>query len=140
MGKCIYCGEKAGFLKKKHKECELKFQQGKNEYVEVIKSTILDESNFNGLEEKLISIRQQSYLSEKLHNDLTTRAFVLAVEHFLEDGILSPNEEEKVEKFKERFQLSQNILDKNGSYMKVGMSSILRDLTEGKIPEQRIKI
>ncbi|QTY27793.1 hypothetical protein [Flavobacterium sp. CS20] len=140
MGKCIYCGEKVGFLKKKHKECEFKFQQGKNEYVEVIKSSILDESNFNGLEEKLKSIRQQSYLSENLHNDLTTKAFDLAVEHFLEDGILSPDEEEKVEIFKDRFQLSQNILDKNGSYTKVGMSSILRDLTEGKIPEQRIKI
>lgn len=139
MGKCIYCGEKAGFLKKKHKECELKFQKGKSDYVEVIKSAILDERNFNELEEKLKRIRQQSYLSENLHNDLTTRAFDLAVEYFLEDGILSTDEEEKVEKFKAQFQLSQNILDKNGSYMKVGMSSILRELTEGKIPEQRIK-
>lgn len=140
MGKCIHCGEKAGFLKKKHKECELKFQQGQNQYVEVIKSSIVGDTDFNDLNEKLDHIRKSSYLPSNLHNELITVAFDSAVEHFLDDGILSPDEEEKVSTFKEEFNVSQEVLDRNGSYMKVGMSSILRDLTEGKIPEQRIKV
>lgn len=140
MGKCIYCGENAGFLKKKHNECELKFHQGQNEYIEAIKLCIIDEFNFNEVKVKLEKIQQSSYITSNLVNNLVTKAFDLAIEHFLEDGILSLDEEEKISKFKEEFDISQEILDRNGSYSKVGMSLILRDLTEGKNPKERINI
>lgn len=140
MGKCIYCGESAGFLRKKHKECELKFIQGQNEYVELIKSSILEEKDFNAIDKGLQNIRQSSYLTENLHHDLTTKAFDLAVEEILDDGILSAYEEHRVVDFIDNFKVNQDVLNRNGSFTKLRMSSILRDLTEGKLPEFKNKL
>jgi hypothetical protein len=33
MGNCLHCGEPAGLLRKKHKECVAKFEDGKNKIV-----------------------------------------------------------------------------------------------------------
>jgi hypothetical protein len=140
MGKCIYCGESAGFLRKKHKECELKFTQAQNEYVELIKSSILEETDFNDIDKGLQNIRQSSYLTENLHNDLTTKAFDLAVEEILDDGILSAYEEHRVVDFIDNFKVNQDVLNRNGSFTKLRMASILRDLTEGKLPEFKNKL
>ncbi len=140
MGKCIYCGENAGFFSNKHKDCELKFNQGQVEYVDEIISSIIGGDDYDSLKQKLNNISKSNYIGKNLQNDLKAKAFDLVVEQFLEDGILSPYEEEKIDKFKDDFQLTQDTIDKNGSYMKVVMSSIIRDLTEGKEPEQKINI
>lgn len=140
MGKCIYCGESAGFLRKKHKECELKFTQGQNEYVEEIKLSILEEKDFNEIDQKLQNIQKSCYLTENLHNDLTTKAFDLAVGEILEDGILSAYEEHRVVNFIDNFKVNQDVLNRNGSFTKLRMASILRDLTEGKLPEFKNKL
>ncbi len=140
MGKCVYCGEKAGFLKRKHKNCELKFTKGKSEYVEVLKLGIVNDGDFKELAKRLDKIQEANYLNEELCDGLMTDAFDLAIECFLDDGILSSDEESKVQKFKEAFAVNQDVLDKNGSYTRVAMSSILRELIEGNVPKQRMKV
>jgi hypothetical protein len=140
MGKCIYCNEKAGFLSTRHRECELKFKQGKNDFIKQVRATIIGSKDFISLDSILENITQVGFINKDLQHELTLTAFDSAVEYFLEDGILSHDEEESVSLFKKHFGLSQDELNKNGSYIKVGMSSILRDLTEGNLPKQKIKI
>jgi hypothetical protein len=138
MGKCIYCGEKAGFFKKKHQECELKFNEGQLRYVDLIKSSILSEGNLSHLADNLLQIRQTSFLNDELHHNLVTIAFDQSVAQLLEDG-LTIAEEEKITRFCDFMQLGQDSLDKNGSYQKLGMAAILREITEGRIPQLNIR-
>ena len=139
MGKCIFCGEKAGFLKKKHKECELKFNEGQLKYVELVKSSILGNRDLQELSEDLLSLKQSSFLSDVHHINLLTDAFDQVVSKVLEDGMLSVAEEEKITRFCDFMQLGQDSLDKNGSYQKLGMAAILREITEGRIPQLNIR-
>lgn len=140
MGKCIYCGEKAGFFKSIHKECEKAFNQGKIQYINEIKSTIVSGNGFNSLESKLDNIRKNNYVKTNHHNLLLTKAFDSAVESFLDDGILSTEEEDKIKEFQNHFNLKQEDLNKNGSFLKIAKSSILRDITEGHTPKLVLNI
>lgn len=36
MGNCIYCGNPAGFLRKTHKDCKQKHEQGRSEIVSLV--------------------------------------------------------------------------------------------------------
>ncbi len=56
----------------------------------------------------------------------------------LEDGIITPIEEEKILKFKDHFNFEQEILDKSGSLQKLFKALILREVMDGKIPEPKI--
>lgn len=138
MGKCKYCGQKAGFLSSKHKDCESKNKFGKIEIIRLIQDTIVNTNDYQKLKADVEKIAFDSYIKPDDFYPLYTLGFDNAVEKFLEDGILSPDEEEKVGEFREQLNLPQKILDKNGSLEKVVKASLLRDLTEGNIPESKI--
>lgn len=76
------------------------------------------------------------------HNqvDLATlqKCFDNAVNYFLRDNLLSIDEEKRVQEFTNYFNLTQADLNTNGNYEKIVQSSILRAITDGEIPENRI--
>lgn len=140
MGKCIYCGEKAGLFKSKHKDCEAKHENGKAQFIEIIRNSIESDEDYSSLPAKLSSIEEQSFISTELKEELIANGFDSAIESFLEDGILSEEEEQRALEFKEKLGLEQGVIDRNGSYTKLSMASVIRDLTEGKMPEFKITI
>ena len=140
MGKCKYCGQKTGFLSSKHKDCESKYKFGKVEIIRLIQNAIVETNDFQKLTIDIDKIALDSYIKNDEFNTLYTSGFDNAVEKFLEDGILSVDEEEKVGDFREQLNLTQDTLDMNGSLQKVVKASVLRDLTEGNIPEPKINI
>lgn len=140
MGKCKYCGQSAGFLSSKHKDCELKNISGKNEIVELLENCFQSETDFSSIKNKIETITTESYVSEQDLNSLYTSAFDNAVIKFLDDGILTIEEESKISDYKDQLNLPQEILDKNDSFQKVVRASVLRDLTEGNIPEPKISL
>ncbi len=68
------------------------------------------------------------------------KSFDNAVDHFLNDNLLSQEEENRIVSFKDYFNLSQQDLNLNGSYEKTVQSSILREITSGNIPENAFRI
>ena len=42
--------------------------------------------------------------------------------------------------FKEHFGYSQEVLNRNGSYVKVGLAAVLRDIMEGSYEQHRIRV
>lgn len=140
MGKCIYCGENAGFFRRKHNACEIKNLEGQKTYFNEINKSILDISLHEGLAQRLDRIGKDSFLSEQTRNQIIVKAFDQSVAKVLEDGILSSDEENHLAQFVQQLNLNQNLLDKNGSYQKIGMSSVLRNILDGKIDENRLNI
>lgn len=140
MGNCIYCGQKAGFLKSKHKDCESNYFDGKNKIIENICTVITKDSDFDNLENKIKEIAEKNYIKPDEIIDLYTKGFDNAVDSFLDDGILTTEEEDKISKFKTHYNFEQNVIDKNGSLQKVVKAAILREILDGQIPETKLNI
>jgi len=65
MGTCKYCGQKAGFLKSKHKECEDKYKNGKSEIIKLVESAIAETSDFNKLKSDIEKISNESFIKQE---------------------------------------------------------------------------
>jgi hypothetical protein len=140
MGNCLFCGQKAGFFKKKHAACETSYILGKHDIIQRIIKAISETSDFQTLDNEISKIAMQSYINGNEIKNLYVEGFDEAVNLFLDDGILSIEEEEKTLKYRQYYELEQEQADKNGSLSKIIKAIVLRDILEGKIPESRITI
>lgn len=141
MSNCKFCGQKAGFLNTKHKECEEKYIQGKPAIVSYIVNRISEGNDFYDLLTQVRKKAVDNYIDYSEIDDLITQAFDIAVDKMLDDGIINEDEEEKIATFREQLNLSQDVIDKNQSLQKVVKASILRDVTGGNTtPNPRQKI
>jgi hypothetical protein len=138
MGKCKYCEKDAGLLRSEHKECKSKYENGRLEIALILGDAISSTSDFQLVKTNIDKLALDSFIKTEGLELLYTSAFDSAVAGFLDDGILSDAEEGQLVKFQEQFSLSQDVLDKNGSFLKVVRAGILRDLTEGIVPDSRI--
>lgn len=138
MGKCPYCNKSAGIFKKLHKECEEKHKRTK----ELISNTLtekfedLNNLNFNELK----SLSKESFVSDSEYEDLISNTYSNVLDQYLDDGVLSKEEENKLEKFMEKSELSQDVFDKNDSLSKTIRASILRDLLNKNEITNRLKV
>ncbi len=150
MGDCIYCGKPAGFLKTSHKECkeafetekrqkEALYQEGHQEMIELVSSTINHGNPLDSLEQQLHGLAEAHSIDpSQIKRELVT-GWEKAVQTALEDRVLSVEEETRLSTFADRFGLSQVDLDTNGSYTQMIQAGVLRDILDGKLPE-RIKV
>jgi len=142
VGTCKYCGKPAGPLRSKHCECENKYKLTFEHLTRVSFETIIKSSSlkdFEELERDINNIAPDGYLTTSDVGYVLVSAFERAVEHFLNDGALSVEEQGKIESFVEFFKLDQNELDRNGAWSRLVKGGGLREVMEGKIP-QRVKI
>ncbi len=136
MGICTYCGQSAGFLRSKHKECVEKYHKGWADMTELARNAVIGKVDLDTIETKLSDIAKNHYVSGDKIRLALTNGWENAVDVYLEDGILNTEEESKLTSFAERFSFGQSDLDSKGKYTGVVKSGVIRDLTEGKIPKR----
>jgi len=131
MGRCKYCGEYAGFLSKYHKKChEIKSDAWQN-LLNEIETTIVEGSDLVALKSKIISVCKSRFIDSSEIKDLLAMGFSNAVRRFLEDGVLSKQEEEYATSFKFHFNLSSRDLDYNDAFNTMVKASVLREVLNG---------
>lgn len=64
MGKCKYCGEKAGLFSSAHKECEQKHQHGLDELGKDIRNSLSQGALISGIGSRLQSYRHDNFLTD----------------------------------------------------------------------------
>ncbi len=136
MSTCRLCGQKAGLFKSVHKECIIAHETGRSAIVNIIIEAICEGKDFPNLEKEVTNLATNSFISPDELNDLYKQGFDKSIESFLEDGIITVEEEKKISKFKNHFSLFDFVLDNSGSFQKVIKSLILRDVFEDKIPSR----
>ena len=94
MSRCKYCGEHVGFLSKYHKKCQQVKSDAWQKLLNEIETTIVNGSNLGTLRSKIVSIGKSSFIDSSEINYLLAMGFSNAVGRFLEDGVLSRQEEE----------------------------------------------
>lgn len=136
MGNCIYCGEPAGFLKKTHKECKQRHEQGKSEIVSLIGKVGSEGGDLKRLESSIEQVASSSHIDTSTMNALVISGWEKAVDVAFDDGILTEEEESALSELKQHFSLSQQELDRNGALTKIVKGAVLRDILDGKLPER----
>ncbi len=139
MANCTYCGKPAGFLKKRHKECEMSHETGLASIISLVKEAGTNNSSFSHLEEIIHEIADQSFIQRSFLPRLVISGWEKAVEDAFDDGVLTEEEENRLMEMKDHFGLTQTQLDENGQYRKTIKGAVLREVLEGKLSE-RLKI
>lgn len=136
MGNCIYCGKPAGLFRKKHKECENKFDNGKKQIIDIVYNIATKGNTIDTLKNDINNICKESFIDEKQRNTFIRIGWENAVESAFDDGILTEQEEENLLNILTTFLLNQDDVDVNGYYTKLVKGSVLREVLSGNIPNK----
>lgn len=131
MGDCSYCGQPAGILRSKHSECEKQHAMSQQQIREAIVQAIQARGNASKISSTILPIARQGFVRSNEFNALMVDGWVKAVELFIEDGMLSKDEEASLMNFAQQTGLVPQ-LQQHPSYSLVAKAAQLRDLAEGK--------
>jgi hypothetical protein len=154
MGRCIHCGESAGWFRSVHQACADRADEELREHMErrAVARRAEDavrkqqESARDGADALyLIAITEGGNLEEAHHHAQIAyaqagitdprasmiAAFERAVEHIFADGLFDQREEDAVVAFSNVTGIPPKDLDRNGAWTKVTKGGVLRDLCEG---------
>lgn len=140
MGKCKFCGERAGWFRKEHKACREKHQMGQTLARDKVRDAILEDQDYNSMNSALDEIAGAHFLRPDQIQRLKVLGFNEAVDHALDDHLLSAEEEKLFGKFLSESGLSKSELNTDGKVNRLVQAAALRDLSEGKIPTDRLTV
>ena len=132
MSTCRFCGQKAGLFKNVHKECMIAYETGTPAVVNMVSQAICEGSDFSRLESDVKNLATNSFIKEHELTELYYHGFDKSIESFLDDGVITVEEEQKILNFKKHF--NDLSLDNSDSFQKVVKSLVLRDVMESKLP------
>lgn len=146
MGNCVHCGKAAGWFRSTHAECQA-------DYERVMAAKVAEEDRMRGAYGSAVTtlaglIRangDMTTLLDAVEADIgagllardektvfVAKAWALAVDDFLEDGLLSEEEDARLHQVMTTFSLTPADLNPSGALLKAGKASVLRSVMEGK--------
>jgi hypothetical protein len=140
MGICKFCGKKAGLFKSIHEECKTANSNGKLAVIEKVSQALSTMTDFSNLNAEIKSISETTYITNEETSYLYCLGFDKAVDSILDDGIISPEENKRLENFQRQLNLGQDDLNLNGSYNRIVQAEILKDILEGKPLKSKVTI
>lgn len=135
MAKCKYCGENAGFFRSKHKECEKKNLLGKSDIQFMIDDALQGKQKMEGLKDRINKIASECNISDDDVKSNLFFQFDLFAFNVVDKGLLSEDQETRVALFMNEMGVKQSFLDKYGAFSKLLKSKIIRQITNGEVPE-----
>lgn len=157
MGTCVYCGKPAGLFKTEHAECKERDLQERHEreaeekrqHDEWLQRRLASdgaaaelaaqftEAIFRGEGLLQVDARAADLVADGVMNFESKKAALVkgwqqAVSRFLDDGVLTLEEEERLMQAKERFMLTTPEVGADGSYGRVAFASQLRRIANGE--------
>jgi hypothetical protein len=139
MSKCDLCGQDAGFLRKRHKECDARYKEGTLKISVLAQEAALAKLPLDSLRSQTTEIAKTSYIQDTQLSSLYVTGFEQAVDAVLEDSNLSEEEEDHLQTFREEMGLSQDEVDRAGAYTRLVKGAVIRDVLEGDLHE-RVKL
>jgi hypothetical protein len=136
VGTCFYCGQPAGFLRTKHTECIQRHEEGKREIVALITSSLSPSTSAVSVPDEVKKIGEKSFISEAERQVLVMEGWVTVVERSLQDGVLSEDEEKRLNHLADLMSLSQHELNRSNAFTRVVKSAVIRDVLNGIIPHR----
>lgn len=107
MGNCTHCGERAGFLRRKHEQCENVHQRGLVEMAQLaLEAASGVDFNADVVRSKLAHIAERSFAREDHITAAIEQGWERAVAEALADGVLTQGEETRLRGFRDKLALA----------------------------------
>jgi len=139
MGKCMFCGAKAGLFRRQHSECQDKHAKGIKSFVSKVSEGILLQRDPQLIQTEIEQIAIDSFIDKTNKIELLVKGWEASLESFLADHVVDQNEESILIKYMDHFGLNQDSFQKNEGYNRLIKSLVLRDLLEGKV-SNRVRV
>ena len=139
MGDCTFCGKSAGLLRSKHAAC---LQQHDSALAEIVSHATAGASGEKApadANSAITQLAQNNFVGPGEVQDALTTGFENAVDHMLDDHLISEDEETSLNAYAKVFNLSRDTLDRTGAATRVAQGAALRELAAGEIPT-RLKV
>jgi len=136
MPKCDLCGQDAGFLRKRHKECQAKLDAGTASIKALAADAAPKGAPLDSFHSQVRQVASESFISADDIPALLAAGYETAVASALEDDVLTEEEENSLEAFTEAMSLTQQQLDGAGAFTRVIKAAVIREVLEGKIPQR----
>ncbi|CAM2994190.1 hypothetical protein [Vibrio rarus] len=140
MADCRLCGAPAGFLRWKHKACKLKHRDAKNNIRELVENKGVTGGDLKLLEQEIVYHSEEGYVDMDTATQLMITGWENAVERAFEDEILSESEQTNLTNLADYFEMSPAALDKKGAHTRMVKGAVIRNILEGRIPEELIDL
>ena len=146
--RCIHCGKRCRVFTSAHKKCSLKNSESREKIRQEVEKYFdrFNEKDFKNVDENYSDkeFSQLEFIAEEGFVNLyfiLTRLLDQKVEQFLDDGVLTQNEESFLGHFIQQFNIEQETyIDSFKIKHKIVKASILRDLYDGNPMKSRIKL
>jgi len=139
MGTCKYCGKKTRLFQDHHEECQKEDErlralrkQGWRMMVSTARSVAQGEFPLGTLDGQLKDLARSHGIAESKARDAMIEGWEDALARFLDDNILSEDEESHLANFSEHFDLGYDELNAHGASGRAAMAATLRDVLAGK--------
>lgn len=140
MGECKYCHRDAGWLSSAHDECKDKHNQGLRTLKQRLLSCFNSKIDFYTQANELNRIMADSYITGTSKEEIFTQVLDEAIEGYLNDGVMSPDEKSMVARFIQFSSIPQAVLNKNHSLEKMLQAEVLTDILNGRTPQPKITV
>lgn len=135
MGDCKYCGESAGLFRRQHDFCAEQHDKGRKELIALISGVLTAQRISGSFHQQMDDITVRSYVSAAEQKKLLIDAWNARLHQALDDGILDTGEETRLATLQQSFRLTNDELESAGGLTKLVKASVLRDVLQGKIPQ-----
>ena len=106
MGNCAYCGQRAGFLRRKHRDCEDVHRRGVVEMAALAQQAAsTGEFNANALRQNLTEVAARSFAGADHIVAAIEHGWEQAVAESLADGVLTQGEEARLRDYRDQLAL-----------------------------------
>lgn len=139
MRRCKLCGQSTGLWRATHKECERRHAAGASEIAAIIERAATQPDPGIDITRAIDDIKRRSWIGDQTADLVVVEAWENEVEIAFSDGVLSEDEENRLQNIVDVLQIPRDVIDRGGSYTKLVKGAILRDILNGIIP-QRVKI
>lgn len=103
MGECIFCGMRAGILRREHADCRLRYEEGKSQIIRITEHSIVNSVDNHRLVKNVEQEANRSHISDEEVQDLLHKSWKNTANRLLEAGNLSELLEDRLLAFPEYF-------------------------------------
>lgn len=135
MANCTYCNQPAGFFHHSHPECREQAQSVYAKIREVVFDYVVAGTSPLASPAEVAKTTLLKLEDQEIRKSILA-AFTRAIDHVLEDGLLSQEAEDRAVAVIDKCKLTEQEIDAHGLRTKLAKSAVLRDLTNGVIPHR----
>lgn len=136
MGDCRYCGKPAGVFRHAHRTCEQAHSSGAAAIVDRVLGSLRSGQAVDSAQQEISLIRACSFISDADSRGLVASGWSKGVLEVLESGLLSEDQERCLLAWARLYGLTKDDLDANGAFTRVVKAAVIRDLTNGLLPQR----